>query len=332
MSNNESDTAARGPLNTETFYSDLPGFSVFNEFTDAQCYTALPEDWFVVITDVQGSTKAIEEGRYKQVNALGAASIIALLNAVAPLRVPYVFGGDGATICFPPSKRQAVESALVATRLMAEESFNLSLRIGIVPMQEILDRGHQVKVARFQPTPHYQQAMFMGDGLGYAESLVKAVMPDNPFLVDDADIVPRASFEGFECRWNEIPSPHEEVVAILVQATTCDAQVQEKTFDEIFTAFTNIYGNENSHHPVREKQMKLAVSLRTLASEIGVRTTFLSFLQRWIYIALLEIKIFTGKWFMYKNIQTDVTDWGSYKKNFIANTDYRKFDEALRMV
>lgn len=319
-------------LAKDIFYADLPGFSGFDHFSDAHCYAALPPDWFVVITDVQGSTRAIEEGRYKQVNALGAASIIALLNAVEPLQVPYVFGGDGATLCFPPSKKSAVESALVATKQMAKESFNLGLRIGIVPMREILDQGHQVNVARFQPTQYYQQAMFMGDGLGYAESLVKGRIPDNPFLVDEAAVNPQASFEGFECRWNEIPSPHDEVVAILVQATAHDAPTQEKTYSEIFGAFQKIYGNENSHHPVREKKMKLAFSLRTLASEIGVRTAFMSWLQRLIYIVDMELKLLIGKWFMYKNIQTDVTDWGSYKKHFVANTDYRKFDEALRMV
>ena len=80
-------------LAKDIFYADLPGFSGFDHFSDAHCYAALPPDWFVVITDVQGSTRAIEEGRYKQVNALGAASIIALLNAVdkrCPLKPPNV--------------------------------------------------------------------------------------------------------------------------------------------------------------------------------------------------------------------------------------------------
>ncbi len=35
---------------------------------------------------------------------------------------------------------------------------------------------------------------------------------------------------------------------------------------------------------------------------------------------------------MHKNIKTENTDWGHYKKTLIANTDYRKFDEILRMI
>jgi hypothetical protein len=35
---------------------------------------------------------------------------------------------------------------------------------------------------------------------------------------------------------------------------------------------------------------------------------------------------------MNKNVQTETTNWGEYKQNLIMNTDYRKFDELLRMV
>ena len=35
---------------------------------------------------------------------------------------------------------------------------------------------------------------------------------------------------------------------------------------------------------------------------------------------------------MSKNIETESVDWGHYKQRLITNTDYRKFDEVLRMV
>ena len=139
---------------SEEFYARLAGFADFTAFTRREWYHHLPADWFVVITDVQGSTQAIHEGRYKEVNGLGAASIMALLNAVTPLTVPYVFGGDGATVCIPPSKRAAVASALVATKQMAQASFGLPLRIGMVPMGRIREDGREVRVGKFQPSLH----------------------------------------------------------------------------------------------------------------------------------------------------------------------------------
>ena len=82
---------------SEHFYEQIEGFSVFSEFSNARWYQPLAADWCVVITDVEGSTVAIEQGRYKEVNAVGVASIVALTNVIKPLQVPYVFGGDGAT-------------------------------------------------------------------------------------------------------------------------------------------------------------------------------------------------------------------------------------------
>lgn len=54
------------PSKTNHFYELIAGFSDFSEFPNAKWYQPLPEDWSVVITDVRGSTKAIEQGEYKQ--------------------------------------------------------------------------------------------------------------------------------------------------------------------------------------------------------------------------------------------------------------------------
>ncbi len=61
----------------ETFYRDLRAFSDARQICDAHHYTEVPDGWVVVITDVEGSTKAIEAGRYKDVNLVGAATITA---------------------------------------------------------------------------------------------------------------------------------------------------------------------------------------------------------------------------------------------------------------
>ena len=83
---------------SDHFYEQLEGFSGFSQFAQLKWYRPLPSEWYVVITDIQGSTKAIQDGLYKEVNSVGAASIVALLNVVAPLKVPYVFGVNASTI------------------------------------------------------------------------------------------------------------------------------------------------------------------------------------------------------------------------------------------
>ena len=316
----------------DTFYEDLQGFADFTQFVQATHYATLPSDWYIVITDVKNSTKAIHENRYKDVNSIGVASIVALINAVSPLNVPYVFGGDGATVCIPPSKKSQVEAALVATRQMAAQSFDLDLRIGMVPMKAVSAAGEQFLVGKYQPSAHYQQAMFQGGGVAYAESLVKDPNPQNPFQIATDSVEPAGDFSGFECRWNEIPSPHEETISILIKVMTNEDVIRDEIYLEIMDRIIEIYGQAETHCPIRQEQISLATSVQKLAAEIGVQTAFQPSWRRWLYMIKLQFVILLGKWLMAKKVATENVDWGRYKETLVANTDFRKFDELLRMI
>jgi len=286
----------------------------------------------VLISDIKGSTTAIEEGLYKEVNSLGAASIVAILNAVAPLKVPYVFGGDGATVCIPPSSKTTAASALVAAKQMAKNNFGLDLRIGMIAMNDIEAAGHQILVGKYQPSAHFQQAMFQGDGLSHAESLIKDPGTDNPFIISEEQVEANGNFEGFECRWNEIPSPHEETVAILVQALEEEISAKEIIYNEVSQKILELYGDEREHHPLRMENLSIANSVKKLSNEVKVRVASLNLWNHCRYTLKLEFLSFLGRFLMFKKIKTENTDWGHYKQTLIANTDYRKFDEVLRMI
>ena len=294
---------------TDKFYEHLEGFAEFSQFTQLEWYRPLPSAWFVLITDVKGSTTAIEEGLYKEVNSLGAASIVALLNAVAPLKVPYVFGGDGATICIPPSSKAAAESALVAAKQMAKNNFGLDLRIGMIAMSDIEATGHQILVGKYQPSAHFQQAMFQGDGLSHAESLIKDPKIDNPYIISEEQVEANGSFEGFECRWNEIPSPHEETIAILVQALEKEIAAKEIIYHEVSQKIFNIYGDEQEHHPLRMEKLSLTNSVKKLSNEVKVRVASLNFWNRCLYTLKLEFLSCVARFLMHKSFKTEITDW-----------------------
>lgn len=72
----------------DRFYEELPAFDSFDGATEFEAYTPVPDDWVVLISDVVGSTVAIREGRYKDVNMVGAATITAVLNACDTTAVP----------------------------------------------------------------------------------------------------------------------------------------------------------------------------------------------------------------------------------------------------
>lgn len=317
---------------SDNFYGQLASFTDFSQFTQLEWYSTLPSEWFVVITDIQNSTQAIESGLYKEVNSVSTASIVALLNAVAPLKVPYVFGGDGVTLCIPPSRKHSVESALIAAQQMANKSFGLRLRVGMVPMRLIQQNGHRVLVGKYQPSSHFQQAMFQGNGLRYAEFLIKDPRPGNPYRLSESRIEANGNFEGFECRWNEVPSAHEETVAIMVQVLEPGVDSETSIYKEVSQKILAIYGPEEDHHPVQSAQLTLASSLRKLSVEARIRTCFKANWKRWVYTLKLGFLIYAGKFLMLKKVKTKHVDWGQYKQSLIVNTDYRKFDETLRMI
>ncbi|MBD2113024.1 DUF3095 family protein [Nodosilinea sp. FACHB-141] len=124
-------------MSCDTFYADLPPLKQFLELANPQNYVEAPNDWYVLITDVVDSTQAIARGQYKEVNVLGASSIMAVLNATAPLEIPFVFGGDGALLLVPPGAVQAAREALLGVRALAHGSFGLDLRVGIVPLAAV---------------------------------------------------------------------------------------------------------------------------------------------------------------------------------------------------
>ncbi len=316
----------------EMFYQHLRPFDNFYHFPRESWYAPLPEDWYVAISDVKESTKAIGAGKYKEVNAMGVASIVAVLNAVKPLTIPYVFGGDGATFCIPPAKKNAVASALVAAHNMASGSFELSLRIGLVPVGVLHKAGAQVLVGKFQPSPYYSQAMFLGAGLRLAETLLKDPAPDNPYRISETEVSAAGDFTGFHCRWNEIPSPHEETITLLVQALAPDFEASNRIYAELLRRITEIYGHEEIHHPLREEKLVLVKSLRKLSTEARIVTSSLPKWRRRLYTLRALVYVHLGNFMMHNNIKSKRFDGGRYRQALIANTDYRKFDEVLRMV
>ncbi len=81
----------------------------------------------------------------------------------------------------------------------------------VKPSNMIEKNGFKILVGKYQPSAHFVQAMFQGDGLNHAELLVKRNEPGNPYHLE-MGITPKASFDGFECRWKEIPGSHEETI------------------------------------------------------------------------------------------------------------------------
>ena len=308
------------------FYRNLPLLAGFSDVTDLANYVPAPDDWSLVISDVQGSTKAIEAGRYKDVNTLGVGTIVAVSNALNGEDIPYVFGGDGATLLVPTARVESIKPALRGLRSTAADVFDLGLRVGIVPVAELNARNEPILIARYPLSEHVHLAMFAGNGMTVAEKMVKDPVNGHLYAVDDEG--PKAaSFDGFECRWRPIQSQNGHVVSLMVQERSSSGDAYLRIVERLNT----ILGGGDGR-PVAAGSMELSDDPETFNAEAGLKAGAPSGLR--FRIERLKVGLLTalGRFLLRSKRDFGGFPGSVYLDQVIANSDFRKFDDTLRMV
>lgn len=312
------------------FYTSLPTHNDFLAITDPASFTPVPSDWYVALTDVKNSTQAIQKGRYKDVNLVGASVIIALLNSAGKIDIPFVFGGDGASILLPPSLLEPAKAGLLAAAKMAQSQFGLELRLGLVPVQTILEANYQISVAKLRLSETYKQAMFTGGGLAYAERLLKEPATSHLYNLADEEITPQGDFKGLECRWEPIPSPHGETISLIVLATTGTIEGNHQIYRNVLTKLNECYGPEADYHPITRQNLNVVSDADGLLPEAKIRANANRFsqfaYQTMIWVDNLIIKLAIRAT---KLLGTNLDRLFKPKR---VNVDYKKYDDTLRMI
>lgn len=317
---------------TTDFFSRLPILTRFSDITDLNAYRPLPADWTVFVCDVRGSTRAIAEGRYKEVNLVGAATITAALNIAGNIEIPFVFGGDGASLAVPPELAEATAQALSAVSALSQQAFNLNLRVGAIPMTTIISAGYQVLVGRFALTHQVAQAVFTGGGISYAEKLTKDEGYAEQFLIASGN-ADDARLDGLECRWDTIHPPHDAVLCLIVQVTPqFDPEGSMAIYRSVIETIEQIYGDEQTYHPLRYNLMQASANPRALWSEARLRggDGRLAQLTYWAHIYGLNLGVRGYRWL--QRLRGEDPWWDRYRQHVATAADYRKYDDTLRMI
>ena len=237
-------TAGRaGSKNFDLFYNTLAPFHDFAEFVDFNSYQPVPDDWIVMIADVRGSTRAIEEGHYKDVNMVGAASITAVLNTRGDIEVPFVFGGDGATLVVPGSLRKAAGDALIGLQAISRATFGLPLRVGAIPVADLRAKGTDVRVRKYELSAGNHLAMFAGGGVDLSDSLLKGAEPGSRYLLATQSEVGEPNLEGLSCRWEPLIPQGGRMLTIMVRGAIDDPDGQSGVLKEVVGAISEILGH-----------------------------------------------------------------------------------------
>lgn len=306
----------------DDFYATLTPFNQFSDALDLARYRPLPDDWIVATADVVNSTGAIAQGRYKDVNMVGASVISAALNALEDRSFPFVFGGDGAALAVPGSARGEIEPALADVRAWAHAETGLELRAAIAPVAAIRAAGLDVTVARFDASPHVSYAMFSGGGLAWAEKQMKA----GAFAVPPSPPGSQPNLKGLSCRWQPIPARQGLIASLLVTPArgTSDAAFQ-RAVTEIVAL---IAAETREGHPVpsagpASRYPPAGIDLEASATRGAedVKRHRRTLLKQALIARLLDL---TG-------LKLGSFDIRRYKKTLVANTDFRKFDDGLKL-
>jgi Protein of unknown function (DUF3095) len=303
------------------FYETIPVLGNFADAVRAENYRPLPDDWAVGFADVVGSTEAVANGRYKAVNMVGAGVIAAVGNALKRRSFPFVFGGDGASFAVSPGDAPAAREALAAMAAFAREEFEFDLRVGTIPVRDVREAGRDVRVSRYGATPYCVYAMFMGGGLAWFEDEVKRGRQ----LLAAAPAGARPDLSGLSCRWGVAPAKNGVVLSLIVAPRGDDPRFPALVDEIVKLALST----PASDRPVTAASLKPGDPARAIELETAVRSA--SGTPRALARALATYWYTGMTVFFGLNLRGPGVDATSYKDDLVANADFRKFDDGLRM-
>jgi len=304
------------------FYARLPVFEGFDGVLDPARYRPLPDGWLIGLTDVERSTEAIAVGRYKAVNTAGASVIAAVTHALSRRPFPFVFGGDGASLAVAARDEDAVREALAATAAWTRDDLELTLRAALVPVADARAQGLEVSVARFAVSKDVSYAMFAGGGLAWAERAMKA----GGYAVPPAPPGTRPDLSGLSCRWNDIPAEKGVMLSLVVAPVTHGSAAFRRLVESLLA---ELDASDEAARPVPDGAPGVGwpppgLELEARASRRAGEGRYAARLRVMAETLLAYVVMRTG-------IRVAGFDPARYRREVVANSDFRKYDDTLRM-
>jgi hypothetical protein len=203
-----------------------------------------------------------------------------------------------------------------------KDELDLDLRAAIVSMRDIRSQGHDVRVARFQVTPELSYAMFTGGGGAWAEAEMKAGRYGIPAAAPGT----RPDLSGLSCRWEPIPARNGEIVSIIVAPLP---HADQAAFQALVAEVVAIIGEQDrAGHPVPAEAPVFQYPPSGLDYEARAAA------PRWLR-PLLKVRLHAESllgWLIFRTRWRFGTfDPKVYLGDLVRNTDFRKFDDGLKL-
>lgn len=192
-------------------------FNFDDQAFDLQHYQALPDDWFIAIADVVSSTQLAQKGRDKDVNFVAAAAVAVLKNQLESENhaAAIQFGGDGVIAAIPPEQEAVIRERLAALAHWSMDLFQISLRIGLVPVAHLNESQLPCYVSLQVLDDKNAFGLFLGDGIQAADDWVKQ-QPRWQLQPKQGEL---PGLENLSCRWHPVKSCRGLIASIIVDPT-----------------------------------------------------------------------------------------------------------------
>jgi hypothetical protein len=233
-----------------------------------------------------------------------------------------VFGGDGASFAVAPDDLERTRQALAATAAWVKEDLDLEMRVALIPIAAIRAQGLDVRVARFGSSPNLSYAMFSGGGLGWAD----AAMKRGEFAVAAAPPGTQPDLSGLSCRFEEIPAVRGLILAVLVMPVEgADPVAYRKLIEDIVAL---VERSPDQGRPVPPGGPPLRWPPAGVEFEARAKRGGPLFKRR--------LGVFAWTLFYYFIMRFGIKVGGFvphiYVQQVVENSDFRKYDDGLRMV
>lgn len=261
-------------MDTKLFYKKLkkqkiPIHELLNEI---HRFEPVPDNWYVVVADIENSTEAVNNGLHGSVNLAATGSIIAVLNELkqidATFKIPYFFGGDGATFLIPGNYIIDVVNILDRYTVHVKNTMFLTLRADKMAVSEVYKNGHSLKITKFKLNTFLTVPVVLGLGLKFAEKEIKKNFTDS--MVDSKVDIP-VNLDGMECRWDEIKPDSSEKKVVCLIVNSVKEQEQSKIFSDILQEIHTLFGSLEERIPISTRELKLDTTISKIRREMIAR-------------------------------------------------------------
>ncbi|TVQ66921.1 MAG: DUF3095 family protein [Oceanospirillales bacterium] len=302
-------------------------FNFDDQAFDISHYQALPDDWFIAIADVVSSTELAQKGRDKDVNFVAAAAVAVLKHQLEQQgdSAAIQFGGDGVIAAIPPEHQHTIRQRLAALAYWSMDLFQISLRIGLVPVADLNEANLPCYVSLQVLDEKNAFGLFLGDGIQAADDWVKQ---DTRWQLDpeQGDL---PGLENLSCRWHPVKSCRGMIASIIIDPTKSgDFGIQQ--LNEVIQQINQCVSAEQAA-PMNQTQALRPPALpswQSISRELKINSTKSKFSR--MLIAYLTSFVLWLAWRVGGKLGN--IDAHRYLHSLTLKTDYRKQAGGPRMV